>query len=179
MQYINRNQPWVWICPRPLESPSRHPPCSTSLGCHKHQICVPCIIWQIPTGCLFFFFCSEFCHTLKWNGHGVTCVPHPGPPSHLPLHPLPLGLPRAPGPALVSCIQPGLVICFTLDSIRVSMLFSWTAVYFNIVMYMFQGLFSLFLGFFYMDSHIICKERLLFLPSQCVYLLFPVPVLLH
>ena len=27
--------------------------------------------------------------------------------------------------ALVSCIQPGLVICFTLDSILVSMLFSW------------------------------------------------------
>ena len=27
--------------------------------------------------------------------------------------------------ALVSCIQPGLVICFTLDSIHVSMLFSW------------------------------------------------------
>ena len=37
----------------------------------------------------FFFFCSEFCHTLKWNGHGFTCVPHPDPPSHLPLHPLP------------------------------------------------------------------------------------------
>ena len=28
-------------------------------------------------------------------------------------------------PALVSCIQPGLVICFTLDNIHVSMLFSW------------------------------------------------------
>ena len=27
--------------------------------------------------------------------------------------------------ALVSCIQPGLVICFTLDNIHVSMLFSW------------------------------------------------------
>ena len=26
---------------------------------------------------------------------------------------------------LVSCIQPGLVICFTLDNIHVSMLFSW------------------------------------------------------
>ena len=31
----------------------------------------------------FFFFCSEFCHTLKWNSHGFTCVPHPDPPSHL------------------------------------------------------------------------------------------------
>ena len=44
----------------------------------------------------FFFICSEFCHTLKRNGHGFTCVPHPDPPSHLPLHPLPLGLPSAP-----------------------------------------------------------------------------------
>ena len=47
----------------------------------------------------FFFICSGFCHTLKWNSHGFTCVPHPNPPSHLPLHPLPLGLPSAPGPS--------------------------------------------------------------------------------
>ena len=47
----------------------------------------------------FFFFCSEFCHTLKRNSHGFKCVPHPDPPSHLPLHPLPLGLPSAPGPS--------------------------------------------------------------------------------
>ena len=24
-----------------------------------------------------FFFCSEFCHTLKWKGLGFTCLPHP------------------------------------------------------------------------------------------------------
>ena len=47
----------------------------------------------------FFFICSGFCHTLKWNSHGFTCVPHPYPPSHLPLHPLPLGFPSAPGPS--------------------------------------------------------------------------------
>ena len=47
----------------------------------------------------FFFICSGFCHTLKWNSHGFTCVPHPDPPSHLPLHPLSLGLPSAPGPS--------------------------------------------------------------------------------
>ena len=47
----------------------------------------------------FFFICSEFCHTLEWNSHGFTCVPHPDPPSHLPLHPLPLGFPSAPGPS--------------------------------------------------------------------------------
>ena len=62
---------------------------------------------------LFFFFsfifiswrlitlqhCSGFCHTLTWISHGFTCIPHPTPPSHLPLHPIPLGLPRAPGPS--------------------------------------------------------------------------------
>ena len=47
----------------------------------------------------FFFFCSEFFHTLKWNSHGFTCVPHPDPHSSLPLYPLPLGLPSAPGPS--------------------------------------------------------------------------------
>ena len=48
---------------------------------------------------LFFLICSGFCHTLKWNGPEFTCLPHPDPPSHLPLHPLPPGLPRAPGPS--------------------------------------------------------------------------------
>ena len=43
----------------------------------------------------FFFICSEFCHTLKWISHEFTCVPHPDPPSHLPLHALPLGFPSA------------------------------------------------------------------------------------
>ena len=52
---------------------------------------------------LFIFICSEFCHTLKWNSHGFTCVPHPNPPSHLPFHPLPLGLPSAPG--LSACLM--------------------------------------------------------------------------
>ena len=42
---------------------------------------------------------SGFCHTLKWISHGFTCIPHPDPPSHLPLHPIPLGLPSAPGPS--------------------------------------------------------------------------------
>ena len=77
----------------------------------------------------FFFFFFEanyftilywFCHTLSWNRHGCTCVPHPEPPSHIPLHPIPLGQPRAP------CIESGLAICFTYDNIHVSMPFSQT-----------------------------------------------------
>ena len=51
----------------------------------------------------FFFYCSGFCHTLKWNSHGFTCAPHPYRPSHLPLNPIPLGLPSAPG--LSACLM--------------------------------------------------------------------------
>ena len=54
-------------------------------------------------GFFFFFFCGGFCHTLKWNSQGFTCVPHPNPPSHLPLHPFPLGFPSAPG--LSACLM--------------------------------------------------------------------------
>ena len=53
------------------------------------------ISWRLIT----LQFCSDFCHTLTWISHGFTCVPHPDPPSHLPLHLIPLGLPSAPGPS--------------------------------------------------------------------------------
>ena len=61
---------------------------------------------------LFFFiswrliilqYCSRFCHTLTWISHGFTCVPHPDPPSRLPPHPIPLGLPSTP--ALSACLM--------------------------------------------------------------------------
>ena len=53
------------------------------------------ISWRLIT----LQYCSGFCHTLTWIRHGFTCIPHPNPPSHLPLHPIPLGLPSAPGPS--------------------------------------------------------------------------------
>ena len=53
------------------------------------------ISWRLIT----LQYCSGFCHTLTWISHGVTCIPHPDPPSHLPLHQSPLGLPSAPGPS--------------------------------------------------------------------------------
>ena len=53
------------------------------------------ISWRLIT----LQHCSGFCHTLTWISHGLTCIPHPDPPSHLPLHPIPLGLPSAPGPS--------------------------------------------------------------------------------
>ena len=56
--------------------------------------------------------CSGFCHTLTWISHGFTCVPHPNPPSHLPLHPIPLGLPSAPGAS--TCLMHTKMVMITL-----------------------------------------------------------------
>ena len=68
-------------------------------------------------------YCSGFCHTLIWISHGCTCVPHPEPRSHLPPHPS--GSSQCTSPEHpVSCITPGLVICFTYDNIHISMPFS-------------------------------------------------------
>ena len=53
------------------------------------------ISWRLIT----LQYCSGFCHTLTWISHGFTCIPHPDPPSHLPLYLIPLGLPSAPGPS--------------------------------------------------------------------------------
>ena len=53
------------------------------------------ISWRLIT----LQYCSGFCHTLTWISHGFTCIPHPDPPSLLPLYPIPLGLPSAPGPS--------------------------------------------------------------------------------
>ena len=95
---------------------------------HRHRLFVwfffffPFIFisWRLIT----LWYCSGFCHTLTWINRGFTCFPHPDPPptslSIPSLWVFPVHQPRA----LVSCIQPGLVICFTFDSILVSMLFS-------------------------------------------------------
>ena len=53
------------------------------------------ISWRLITSQHF----SGFWHTLTWISHGVPCITHSDPPSHLPLHPIPLGLPSAPGPS--------------------------------------------------------------------------------
>ena len=81
-------------------------------GWHRSLFFFPFIYisWRL----IILQYCSGFCHTLIWISHGFTCVPHPEPPSHLPPHSIPLGLPSAPAPALVSCIKPGLVICFII-----------------------------------------------------------------
>ena len=47
-------------------------------------------------------YCSGFCHTLTWISHGFTCIPHPDPSSHLPLHLILLGLLSAPAPSMIT-----------------------------------------------------------------------------
>ena len=50
--------------------------------------------------CVFYFtILYWFCHTSTCIRHGCTRVPHPEPPSHLPLHTIPLGHPSAPAPS--------------------------------------------------------------------------------
>ena len=66
-------------------------------------------------------YCSGFCHALTWISHGFTCIPHPDPPSHLPLYLIPLGLPSAPGPR--TCLMHS-TSRVNLDNMHVSMLFS-------------------------------------------------------
>ena len=76
------------------------------LHCPKQRI-LWFLTWSLSCLFIFLFFpfifiswrlitlqyCSGFCHTLTWTSHGFTCIPHPDPPSHLPPHPIPLGLP--------------------------------------------------------------------------------------
>ena len=65
--------------------------------------------------------CGGFCHTFTWiNMCSPSWTPLPPPsPSH------PSGSSQCTSPEHpVSCIKPGLVICFTYDNIHVSMLFS-------------------------------------------------------
>ena len=78
----------------------------------KHGLLSGCGVWASNCSRFSFFsfifiswrlitsqHCSGFCHKLTWISHGVTCIPHPDPPSHLPIHPIPLGLPSAQGPS--------------------------------------------------------------------------------
>ena len=85
-------------------------------------------VW-LSTHIFFFFFLFLFVvnFVIHWNekalGSRVFPIPIP-PPTSLRIRSLQV-LSEHQVRALVSCIQPGPVICFTLDSIHVSMLFSW------------------------------------------------------
>ena len=73
---------------------------SDSIGFRRSlNCCIFFLIFFISWRLITLQYCTGFSHTLKWISHGFTCIPHPDPPSHLPLHPLPLGLPSEPGPS--------------------------------------------------------------------------------
>ena len=123
----------------PLPTTRVHPnPCSLSRWCHPtiSSSVIPFFScgqsFPASGSFLFFFFfliswrlitlqyCSGFCHTLKWISHGFTCSPHPDTPSHLPLHPIPLGLPSAPGPSACLIFQMSQLFASGGQSIGVS-----------------------------------------------------------
>ena len=56
------------------------------------------VYWRLIT----LQYCGEFCYTFTWISHGCTCVPHPEPPSHLPLHLIPQGHPSTPALSTLS-----------------------------------------------------------------------------
>ena len=130
--------PFYWLkSGMGIEFPRRH--CHPLWGESSDLLISSVNMWVISAALLFFFpfifiswrlitlqYCSDFCHTFDMNQPWIYMYS----PSRFPLPP-----PSPPDPsgssqsvhqaqALVSCIQPGLVICFTLDNIRVSMLFS-------------------------------------------------------
>ena len=82
---------WMWYIFFFFFFEFQHPPvdgCSIA-NCNFFSFIF--ISWRLIT----LQYCSGFCHTLTWISHGFTCTPHPDPHSHLPLHPIPLGLPSA------------------------------------------------------------------------------------
>ena len=72
------------------------------------------ISWSLITSQHF----SGFCHTLTWISHGVTCIPHPDPPSTSLSTRFLWVFQVHQARALVSCIPPGLVICLIIDNIH-------------------------------------------------------------
>ena len=73
----------------------------------------------------YFTILWWFCHTLTWISHRCTGVSPTWTPHTLPSPPHPSGLSQSTSfecPA--SCIELGLIVCFTYGNIHVSVLFS-------------------------------------------------------
>ena len=106
--------------------------------------------------------------------HGFTCVPHPDPPTPTSLSTRFLWVfPVHQARALVSRIHPGLVICFTIDNIHVSMLYPFL----KIIGLLFISLSIFFhsVDFFYFVSGFLCctKTFKFKLGPICLFLFLP------
>ena len=125
-------QDWTWALALParLSSAAAQPCCTAWHGCLcSHLLCEQCL--------LFFFFSFIFISWRLIHNIAVGFVIH-WHESAMELHVFPIPIPPPTSLstrflwvfpvhqawALVSCIPPGLVICFTLDNIHGSMLFS-------------------------------------------------------
>ena len=81
---------------------------------------------KFPITSIFFFFLIVVGFVIHWNESAMDLHVFPisiPPPTSLSTRSLVFPVHQVW--ALVSCIPPGLVICFTIDNIHVSMLFSW------------------------------------------------------
>ena len=96
--------------------------CPEACGIFPNQGLSPCILHLQADS---FFFLIVFNINLFFSFILILYVfPIPIPPPTSLSTQFLWAFPVHQAQALVSCIQPGLVICFTLDNIRVSMLFS-------------------------------------------------------
>ena len=99
--------------------------------------------WILTRSSLFFYFiyfnwrlttlqyCSGSCHTLAWIGHGCTGVPYPEPPLPPPSPSHPSGSSQCTSPEQpVSCIKPGLAICFTYGNTHM-LFYTYTSIHIN------------------------------------------------
>ena len=90
------------------------------------KFCSFCLLITFFFFTLFYFtILYWFCHTSTWICHRYTRVPHPEPPLPPPClyHPSESSQCTSPKHPL-SCIKPGLAICFIYDILHVSMPFS-------------------------------------------------------
>ena len=125
LNLTKRNQRSNWKYPLYCRKSKRVPETHLLLFHWLHQsLCVDHNkLWNI----LFFFFLFVVNFVMHWNetAMGLHVFPIPIPPPTSLSTRSPEVFPVHQVRALVSCIQPGLVICFTLDTIHVLMLFSW------------------------------------------------------
>ena len=75
LPYIHMNQPWVALCPLPLETPSHPSPHPSPLGVAEHQVWAPCIIGQISTGHLLYTW-SRVCLRATPSVRPTLSFPH-------------------------------------------------------------------------------------------------------